>query len=264
MGSKIAPEQLQAFQNERTAAVAGKSLIDKYHWKLGDRITLLGCPYGVSPEFVLCGIFTGGPDDSLFFHWDYLNEMLGRLDFAGMYWVRVDPPEAAPRVGQAIDQMSRNTDAETKSESLSAFLLGFVSLLGNVRGIILLIGSAVAFATLLIVANTMAMAIRERVSEAAVMRALGFRAAHIFGLFVGESLLLSVGGGLAGVPAAKLLLDLLAMRQIGQFVPADLRMRPATTLFCFLLSVTMAFLAPGAPAYRASRRNIAQALRFAG
>jgi putative ABC transport system permease protein len=264
MASKISPEQLRAFQNERTAAVAGKGLIDKYHWKIGDRITILGSPYGVSPELVLRGIFTAGPDDSLFFHWDYLNEMMGRLNIAGMYWVRVDHPEAAPRVAQTIDRMFRNTDAETKSESLSAFLLGFVSMLGNVRGIILLIGSAVTFATLLIVANTMAMAIRERVSEAAVMRALGFRAAHIFGLFVSESLLLTVGGGLAGVAVAKLLFDLLAMRQIGQFVPADLRMRPATTLLCLLLSIIMAFLASGGPAYRAARRNIAEALRFVG
>jgi putative ABC transport system permease protein len=264
MASKISPGQLQAFQNERTAAVAGKGLIDKYHWKIGDRITLLGSPYGVSPELVLRGIFTGGPDDSLFFHWDYLNEMLGRLNFAGLYWVRVDPPEVAPRVGQAIDQMFRNTDAETKSESLSAFLLGFVSMLGNVRSIILLIGAAVTFATLLIVANTMAMAIRERVSEAAVMRALGFRAAHILGLFVGESLILTVGGGLAGIAGAKVLFDLLAMRAIGQFVPADLRMRPATILLCLLLSIIMALLASGWPAYRAARRNIAQALRFVG
>lgn len=189
---------------------------------------------------------------------------MGRLNIAGMYWVRVDRPEVAPRVAQAIDQMFSNTDAETKSESLSAFLLGFVSMLGNVRGMILLIGSAVTFATLLIVANTMAMAIRERVAEAAVMRVLGFRAAHIFSLFVGESMILTAGGGVAGVAVAKLLFDLLAMRQIGQFVPADLRMRPAATLFCLLLSVIMAFLASGGPAYRAARRNIAQALRFVG
>jgi putative ABC transport system permease protein len=105
--SKISPEQLQTFQNERTAAVAGKGLIEKYHWKLGDRITVLGSPYGVSPELVLRGIFTAGPDDSLFFHWDYLNEMMGRLNIAGMYWVRVDRPEVAPRVAQAIDHMFR-------------------------------------------------------------------------------------------------------------------------------------------------------------
>jgi putative ABC transport system permease protein len=112
-----------------------------------------------------------------------------------MYRVRVDPPEAAPRVGQAIDRMLRNTDAETRSQSLSAFLLGFVSMVGNVRSIILLISSAVSFATRLIVANTVAMAIRERVSEAAAMRVLGFRAVHIFGLFVGEFLILTVGWG---------------------------------------------------------------------
>jgi putative ABC transport system permease protein len=264
MASKIPPDQLQAFKSERVAAVAGRGLIEKYHWKIGDRITLLGSPYGITPELILRGIFTGGPDDSLFFQWDYLNEAMGRLNFTGMYWVRVNPTEVAPRVGQAIDQMFRNTDAETKTESLSAFLLGFVSMLGNVRGIILMVGCAVTFAILLIVANTMAMSIRERIAEAAVMRSLGFRAAHILGLFVGESLFLTMGGAVVGVGGAKILYDLLALRRIGQFIPADMRMRPETVLFCFALAIGMGLLASGLPAYRASRLNIAQALRFVG
>jgi putative ABC transport system permease protein len=212
----------------------------------------------------LRGIFTGGPDDQFFFHWDYLNEALGRPDLVGLFEVRVEHPEDAPRVAQAIDRLFRNTDAETKTESLNAFLLNFVAMLGNVRAIILLIGAAVTFTILLIVANTMAMSIRERIAEAAVLRSLGFHAVHLMILFVGESLVLTLAGALAGVGGAKLLYDRLSLSKFSQFVFADMRMRPATFLLCFSLAILIALVAAGWPAYRAARLNIAEALRHSG
>ena len=262
--STIPPDQLEAFKSERTAAVAGRRLAEKFGWKIGDRITLLGSPWGFAPELTLRGIFTGGPDDQLWFHWDYLNESIGRLNMVGLYWVLLEKPEMASRVGQAIDQMFRNTDNETKTESLSAFLLSFIAMLGNVRRIILMIGGAATFAVLLIVANTMAMSIRERFSEAAVMRSVGFRSSQIMKLFVGESLALTLIGALLGVGGAKLISDAVALSQIGQFIFADMRMRPATLAFCSLLPLLIALLAAGLPAYRAGRANIAEALRYTG
>jgi putative ABC transport system permease protein len=263
-GATIPPEQLEAFKRDRTAAVAGRRLIERFHWKLGDRITLLGSPWGFTPELTLRGVFTGGPDDQLFFHWDYLNEALGRPDYVGLYEVRVDRPEAAAGIAKTIDQMFRNTDAETKTESLNAFLLSFVSMLGNVRGIILMIGSAVVFTILLVIANTMAMSIRERIAEAAVMRSLGFRAVHIMLLFVGESLALTLGGTVVGVGTAKLLYDRLALSQFTQFIFADIHMRAETLLLCLAVAVLIALAAAGLPAYRAARLNIAEALRHTG
>ena len=262
--STIPPDQLEAFKSERTAAVAGKRLVEKFGWKIGDRITLLGSPYGFTPELTLRGVFTGGPDDQLWFHWEYLNESMGRMNIVGLYWVRLEKPEMASRVGQAIDQMFRNTDNETKTESLSAFLLSFIAMLGNVRRIILMIGGAATFAVLLIVANTMAMSIRERISEAAVMRSVGFRSAQIMKLFVGESLALTLIGALLGVGGAKLISDAVALSQIGQFIFADMRMRPATLAFCSVLPLLIALLAAAIPAYRAGRANIAEALRYTG
>lgn len=262
--SKIAPEQLAAFKAERTAAVAGKALADKHHWKVGDRITLLGSPWGIAPELTLLGIFTGGPEDQFWFHWEYFNEGLGRMNLVGMYLIRIDKAENASRVSQAVDKLFHNTDAETKTESLNAFLLSFVSLLGNVRLIILAVGSAAAFAILLIVANSMGMSIRERTAEAAVLRSLGFRSGHILRLFLGESLLLTMAGALFGVGGAKLLYDSLALSNIGQFVFADMRMRPETLAFCVAWSVVMGLAAAGLPAYRTAKTNIAEALRYVG
>jgi len=263
--ARIAPEQLEAFKRERVAAVAGHQLIEKFHWKIGDRITLMGSPYyPISPELVLRGTFTGGPDDQFYFHYDYLNEAMGEYNLVGLYWVRVERPEIAARVGQAIDQTFRDTDSETKTEAEGTFLLGFISMLGNVRAIILMIGAAVAFAVLLIVANSVAMSIRERVTEAAVMRSLGFTSRHVLALFVGESLVLTVGGALVGVGVAKLLFDAMAIRKIGVMVWADLRMRPETFLFCMSLSIILALLSSIWPAYQAAKINIAEALRFTG
>ena len=262
--ARIAPDQLEAFKRERTAAVAGQRLIEKYHWKIGDRITLMGSPYQIAPELILRGTFTGGPDDQFYFHYNYLNEAMREFNQVGLYWIRVERPEIAARVGQAIDQTFRNTDSETKTEAEGTFLLSFISMLGNVRGIILMIGSAVTFAILLIVANSVAMSIRERVTEAAVMRSLGFTSNHILALFVGESLALTVGGALVGVGGAKMLYGALAVTQIGTYVWADMRMRPETILFCMALSVVLALLAASLPAYRAVRLNIAEALRSVG
>jgi putative ABC transport system permease protein len=262
--STIPPDQLAAFQRERTAAVAGRRLAEKFGWKVGDKITLLGSPWGFNPELTLRGIFSGGPDDQLWFHWEYLNEAIGRMNIVGLYWIRLEKPEMASRVGQAIDAMFRNTPNETKTESLSAFMLNFIAMLGNVRGIILLIGSAVTFAILLIVANTMTMSVRERISEAAIMRSLGFRPGHILRLFVGESLLLTLAGALLGIGGAKLLYDSLRLTQIGQFAFADLRLRPETLALCFGIALSVALLAATWPAYRAARANIAVALRHTG
>jgi len=262
--SSIPPEQKEAFIRDRTGAVAGRRLAEKFGWKVGDRITLLGSPRGVTPELTLRGIFNGGPDDQLWFHWEYLNESIGRFDHVGLYWVRLDRPEDAARVAQAIDQMFRNTAYETKTESLSAFLLSFIAMLGNVRLVILFVGLAVGFAITLVVANTMAMSIRERVSEAAVMRSLGFRADHILGLFVGESLIVTLAGALVGLGGARLTSNFLALSQVTQFVFADMRMRPGTLALCAALPLFIALLAAGWPAYRAARVNIAEALRYTG
>lgn len=262
--AKISPEQLAAFKRDRTAAVAGQRLIDRFHWKIGDRITLLGSFYGVTPEVTLVGTFTGGTDDQFYFRYDYLNELMNRFNLVNLYWIRLERPELASQVSEAIDRMFRNTDTETKTESEGSFLLGFISMLGNVRGIILMVGSAVSFAILLVVANTMAMSIRERTQEAAVMRSLGFRPRQIVWLFMAESLALTVGAAVVGVGGAKVIYDALRLTQAGQFVFADMRMRPETLLFCTALSPLIALLAAGGPAYRASRTNIAEALRYTG
>ncbi len=263
-GARIPPEQLAAFKRDRTAAVAGIKLVEKFGWKIGDRITLLGSFWGVNLEVKLAGIFEGGPDDHLWFHWEYLNEAAGRPDTAGIYWARIEQPDNATQVAAAIDRQFRNSDAETKTEPVNQFLLNLISMLGNVRRAILMIGSAAAFAILMVVANSVAMSIRERISEAAVMRSMGFRPRQIIFVFVSESFVLTLAGALSGVAVAKFLYDSLALTRIGDFAVADLRMRPETLALCSALAALIALLAAGWPAYRAAKTNIAAGLRHVG
>jgi putative ABC transport system permease protein len=261
---KIPPDQAAAFQQDRTGTVVGKRLAEKYHWKLGDRITLLGSVYGFDPQLTLRGIYTGSDENQLFFHWDYFNEAIGRLNRAEAFWMRVESADDVERVEKTIDDMFRNTPAETRTQIEPVTLMTMISMLGNVRGTILVIGSAVVFAVLLIVANTMALSIRERIPEAAVMRSLGFRPRQIVELFVAESLLLSLAGGLVGCLAADILFRAIGVTQLAGAVYLDLRMHPGTLVLSFSLALLIGVAASCWPAYRASRVNIAKALRFVG
>lgn len=257
----IPPDQFDAFRRERTAAVAGQQLVKRFGWKIGDRITLLNSSFGRPAEFTLRGIYSGGPEDQLYYHYEYWNESVGSPGLTGLFWIRIEKPESASRVGELIDAMFRNTDAETKTESEGAFLMGFISMLGNVRALVMMIGLAVTFSITLVAANTMAMSIRERIPEAAIMRALGFRSGQIIRLFVGESVLLTMLGALIGVGGAKLLYDKLALTKIGPMVWTDLRMDPGTLAFCVGLSLFIAFAASTWSAWKAARTNISEALR---
>jgi len=203
---RIPPEQLEAFKRERTAALVGQQLMEKYHWKLGDRVTLKGTIYPVDPELIIRAVFTTddlSQERVFFFHWDYLNEALNRPNQVGTYAVRAATPEDVPRLMDTIDRTFHNTDAETKTETEQAFNLSFVSMLGNVKLLLNAISAAVVFTILLVAGNTMAMSIRERTGEVAVLKTLGFRRNTILFLLVGEALMIALLGGFLGGFGAK-------------------------------------------------------------
>ncbi len=204
---QIPPDQLAAWKNERIAALVGAKLMDTYHWKIGDRITLKSPIFGINPEFVIRAVYRDPQDESqersFYFHYDYFDELMGRPGQVGSFSVKVDSAADVPKVSQAIDAMFRNTAAETKTETEQAFLLGFVSMLGNIKLLLTSIAAAVVFTILLVAGNTMAMSIRERTSEVAVLKTLGFRPRTILLLLAGESLVIALVGGLAGALGAK-------------------------------------------------------------
>jgi putative ABC transport system permease protein len=203
----IPPGQLAAWKRERTATLVGKKLMETYHWKMDDRITLKGTIYPVDLEFIIRAVYTAPEDVSeeraIYFHWDYFDESLGRPGRTGSFYVKAATAEDIPRLADRIDGMFRNTDAETKTETEKAFNLSFVSMLGNVKLLLNAICLAVVFTILLVAGNTMAMSIRERTGEVAVLKTLGFRQSSILYLLVGESVAIALLGGILGALGAK-------------------------------------------------------------
>jgi putative ABC transport system permease protein len=262
---KIIPaDQMAAWKKDRAGCVADADLARKHHWKIGDRITLQGTIFPTNLELTLRGIYTIDPPNSnLYFHAKYLEESVPWFkDQAGFYFTRVDAPQNMPGVARAIDTMFHSTPVPTKSESEQAFRLDFIATLGNVKAFILGICGAVTFTMLLVCANTMAMSIRERTREVAVLRTLGFTRERIFKLLLSESVTIALIGGLLGVLVATALIGLLSRPGIG--VPVSMHMTAATAAVVILVAALVGLASGVLPSYRASHLHIVDALRHIG
>ena len=258
-------DQLTAWQRDRQGVIVDSSLAKKYGWKLGDRIVLQGTIYPVNLDLNIRGIFTSNPDDkSVYFNAKYVEEAVswfkGR---AGTFSILAATAADVSKVSTAIDDMFRNAPQPTKAESEKAFGLEFVAMMGNVKAFILSICSAVVFATLLVSANTMAMSIRERTREVAVLKTLGFTRQTVLGMFVGEAVTLAVLGGLVGTSIAYLLVYV-ATHSPQFFSFFSLKVTPGLWLVAILVAGFVGFLSAALPAYHASRTNIVQGLRHIG
>src|SRR5579872_4686699 len=197
---KMPADEIKAWQLDRQGVIVDDYLSKKYGWKLGDRIVIQGDIYPVNLELYIRGIFHTDPDNkSVYFNSKYVEEAVPFFKGqAGTFSILADSPSDVSKVASAVDDMFHNSPQPTKTESEKAFGLEFVAMLGNVKAFILSICSAVVFATLLVSANTMAMSIRERTREVAVLKTLGFTRRGVLGLFVSEAVALSLAGGLIG------------------------------------------------------------------
>ncbi|MEK6716481.1 MAG: ABC transporter permease [candidate division NC10 bacterium] len=262
--NRIPPEQLKAFQAERIAAIAGRKLVERFKWRLGDRITLQGTIYPVDLEFVLRGIYTGTDETAFFFHRAYLEEALGRPGKVGTFWLKAASAGDIPRIMDAVDTLFKNSDAETKTETERAFQLGFISMLGNVKTLIASISSVVVFTILLVTANTMAMSIRERAREIAILKTLGFGRRRLLGVLMGESAVIALTGGVLGCMGARLFFSVVDVWRYTQGLFPIFIVEPSTILLGIGLSVLIGLASAALPAIRVSRLTIAEALRRVG
>ena len=258
---QISPEEKAAFQRERTAAIAGKKIADKYGWKIGDVIELKGAAYPVNPSLTIRGIYSGPQDSAFYFHREYVEEALGRPGIVGTYRVRLDSPQNAPRVMEEIDRMFANSAAPTKTETEAAFAAGFVSMLGNVKGLIAGIGLVVVFTITLISGNTMAMSARERFTEIAVMKALGFRPGIVLALVLSESVLIALLGGALAVVAAKVIYQFVGLGEILAIFLQNFRIDTGTIVLALGASALIGLVSGGIPAWNAARISIVDGLR---
>ena len=262
--NRIPAAQLEAFQKERTAAIVGRKLVERFKWRLGDRITLQGTIYPVDLEFVLRGIYTGTDETVFFFHRAYLEEALGRPGKVGTFWLKAASAADIPRIIEAVDTMFKNSDAETKTETERAFQLGFVSMMGNVKTLVISISSVVVFTILLVTANTMAMSVRERARESAILKTLGFGRRRLLGILMAESATIALTGGVLGCVGARIFYSVVDVWRYTQGMFPIFIVAPSTILLGLLVSVLIGVASSAVPAFRVSRLTIAEALRRVG
>ena len=263
---KIPDDQLAAWQHDQAGAVVDSELAKKYGWKIGDRIVLKGTIFPVNLELTVRGMFTAPqPTITLYFNQKYVEEAVawakGR---SGTFNILADSPDDVPKVASAIDAMFRNSPEPTKTESEKAFQLSFINSLGNVKAFILSICFAVVFATLLVSANTMAMSIRERTREVAVLKTLGFTRQTVLGLYIGEAVTIALLGGVLGCVLAIGLVVVMAHVPGMGFFFLGMKVTFSTFLLAALVAAAVGFLSAVVPAYHAAKLDIVEGLRYIG
>jgi len=257
-------EQRIAWQRDRQGVIVDDTLAQKYGWKLGDRIVLKGNIYPVDLELYVRGIFTSNPDNkSVYFNSKYVEEAVSFFKGqAGTFSILAASPGDVSKIASTIDDMFRNSPQPTKSESEKAFGLEFVAMMGNVKAFILMICSAVVFATLLVSANTMAMSIRERTREVAVLKTLGFTRNSVLGLFVSEAVALAAAGGVFGIILTYALIYLISLSPYMSFY--HLQITPSMWAEALFISGLVGLASSLLPSYHASKVNIVDGLRHIG
>jgi putative ABC transport system permease protein len=266
---RLPPEHAAAWKGSRTAVIAGRQLVDRFGWKLGEPIPLVSQIWTLKDgsrawNFELAGIFDDVTEGScprmgnMYLRFDYFDEarQFGQGS-AGIFVVRIQDPNQAERISGQIDAMFENSPDETKTQSEKEFSLNFVRQIGNLSLILNSILGAVFFTILMLTGNTMSQAVRERIPELAVLKTLGFTNTMVLTLVIAESLLLCVIGGFAGMGLAALVMKGLAAAPV-QFPPisADARVWWVAIASMFTVGILTSLL----PALRAMRLSIVDGL----
>jgi len=259
---QIPPEQVEQFLRERTAAVVGVGLLEKYGWRLGQSVTLKGTIFPGDWEFTIRAVYTpenpSFGDETMFFHYDYLYERTNGRISPGWFVLQLDDPDQAASLASRIDATFENSTAPTKTETERAWQAGFVTMWGNVGFLVKAIGTAVFFAILLVAANTMMMAVRERVNEVAVMKTLGFQDRTLFGIVLAESTAIMVVGGIVGLLGARIAFA--GTTPLSTFFPG-FAVRVETIVIGLGIAVLLGIVSGAVPALQTARLSVVQALR---
>ncbi|MGC9028234.1 MAG: ABC transporter permease [Desulfomonilaceae bacterium] len=267
----ISDAQKKVFESQRNAAIAGRKLVQRFGWRIGDLITLQGTIFPGKVELILTGIYEGRrknvDESTLFFRYDYINEQLKSAmpqlaDRVGWYLVRVRDGDRAAEISREIDALFSNSLAETLTETEKAFQQGFVAMTEAIVSAIKVISAVVIGIILIVVGNTMAMTARERSAEYAVFKTLGFGPPFLFAIIAGESISLAVMGGILGavltIPVAAVF-----QLQLQSFLPV-FEVENQTLAYIVALSFCVGLAAALPPAWQVRRTGIAEGLRYVG
>jgi putative ABC transport system permease protein len=265
----LEPQVLADFRKYRNAALVGHTTLSKMGWKVGDLVALQSTIFPVTLSFRIVGSIPNGIP-SFYFQREYLVQALSaagtQYDSAGIIWSRIDDPERVGPVMRQIDEMFRNSEAVTSTESEESFI---GNVFASLRQLVTLIQTVAAMVTLCIVfiaANTASMSVRERIGEIAILKAIGFRKQTIFSTLLAEASVLALVAGIAGAATAWGLLELLqrnlAVSSSGGLGPlAQFAISSAILVQAIFISLFIGILSAWIPALGASRQSVAQTLR---
>lgn len=260
----VSDDQWQKFAGDREGAIVGANTAKRFGFKVGDRIPIQGTILPGTWEFNIDGIYHGkdsNQDETQFwFQYDYFKERVSGSykDMVGWYTLRVENPDDSARIAKAIDTEFTNSSYETKTETEKAFATGFAKQLGNIELLILSIGAVVFFTLLLITGNTMAIAVRERTSELAVLKAVGYSDRAVLLFVMAESLLISTIGGGAGIATSKILT--MFWNPVPNVLPY-FKVPSQSMLLGFALALAVGVASGILPAVGAMRLRVVDALR---
>ncbi|MGA2935622.1 MAG: FtsX-like permease family protein [Syntrophobacteraceae bacterium] len=269
---RVSKEELTAFWKQRNACIAGRKIVEQYGWKPGDTITLTGNIYPGDWRFVLRGVYSGATkstDETLFFfRWDYLDEtvkknMPARAGQVGWYVIQVHNPADAGQISESVDNLFKNSSAETLTETEKAFQAGFLAMTEAIVIAVRIVSYVVIGVILIVLVNTMAMTSRERTPEYAILKTMGFGSKHLWFLIAGESVFISTLGAAVGMalsyPAASVFSS-----STGSLLPVFQIHFWKTLSFCALISFGIGIVSSLLPIWSAGRVRIAEALRHLG
>ncbi len=253
----------QAFLADREGAIVGEALAERFTWKVGDRIPIRGTIFPGTWEFNIRGVYRGQrvQDDTsqFWFRWDYLDERKSfAKGFVGWYTLRIANPDDAVRLVKTIDELFANSPSETRTDTEKAFAASWVKQMGNIQLLLLSIGSVVFFTLLLVTGNTMAIAVRERTRELAVLKAVGFSNGFVLTLVIAETLVVAAVGGGVGLGLAKLFT--LRGDPTGGLLPF-FYLPPSVIILGAALALAVGLMAGILPALSAAKLHVVDALR---
>ncbi len=265
--AKLRPDEVAAFEKERTACIVGKLTADKYKLKVGDRFSLTSTTYPsmVYPctiDLKVVGIYSGTIDDrNALFHHDYLDEATGTKGLVGTWWVKARSIADMPRVIAAINQAFANSSAEVRAETERAFQLSFVSMWGNIRVLVGSICTVVVFTLLLVTVSTMSMAIRERFRELAILKTLGFRRRELAAFILAESFGLAMLGAVLGVGGAAVCYREINIASMTQGILITFEVTPRIMGLAVLVAAGLGIVASVPPALAVARATVVEGLK---
>ncbi len=259
----IPPEEYAKFCGQKTATLVGESLLRRYRWKVGERITLIGTIYPANPELDIVGTFRSKDvrmEENMYFRWDYFDELMQGKKLVGTYWMKARTAGDMPKLKELIDGHTKNSSDPTETVTEKEFAAQFMEMMGNVKGIVAFVAAIVMAIMVLMTANTMAMSARERVTEVAVLRTLGFTADRIVFLIVAESVLVTLAGAALPIAASLLIFNVLHWTPAPMYFPYFM-VEPVTIGVAVASAVACGVASAAVPAFRAARRRIVDGLR---